>query len=308
MKLIRYFLAFYFLLSCSQGRCELIASKIQNEGKYYLAICAMFQDEADYLKEWIEYHRMVGVKHFYLYNNNSDDHYIDILSPYISKGIVDLVEWSRPNKEDYWLDDQKKAYKHCLEKCSGKVTWLAIIDIDEFIVPVIDPDLISFLSEFDHHPFLGEIRMNWQLYGTSGLKTLPKNKLLIESLLRKAPTYYMTSETPHNGVVKSIVRPHAVKNYRAHEGDLKNSYYSYPFEFIGTKRIQEVQVDRIRVNHYWTRAEDFFYDVKIGRRLTYLEPSYYNVMLQKFKDLNRVKDDIMLKFVPKLRKRMKMTP
>ncbi len=54
----------------------------ENKYSYYLSIGAIFNDEADYLKEWIEYHRLAGpVEHFYLYNNNSQDHYLDVLQP-----------------------------------------------------------------------------------------------------------------------------------------------------------------------------------------------------------------------------------
>ena len=34
----------------------------------YLSICAIYRDEAPYLVEWIEFHRLVGVEHFYLYD------------------------------------------------------------------------------------------------------------------------------------------------------------------------------------------------------------------------------------------------
>ncbi len=36
-----------------------------------MSLCAIFKDEADYLREWIEFHRIVGVEHFYLYNNSN---------------------------------------------------------------------------------------------------------------------------------------------------------------------------------------------------------------------------------------------
>lgn len=32
----------------------------------YLSICATFKDEAPYIPEWIEFHRRVGVDHFFL--------------------------------------------------------------------------------------------------------------------------------------------------------------------------------------------------------------------------------------------------
>ena len=41
----------------------------------YLAVCAIYRNEAPYLREWIEFHRLVGVERFFLYNNEStDDH------------------------------------------------------------------------------------------------------------------------------------------------------------------------------------------------------------------------------------------
>ena len=38
-----------------------------------LAVGAIFQNEARYLREWIEFHRRQGVERFYLYENNSSD-------------------------------------------------------------------------------------------------------------------------------------------------------------------------------------------------------------------------------------------
>ena len=31
---------------------------------YEFAICTIFKNNASYLKEWIEFHRMMGVEHF----------------------------------------------------------------------------------------------------------------------------------------------------------------------------------------------------------------------------------------------------
>ena len=44
--------------------------------KFYVSICAIFKNESMYMKEWIEYHRIIGVDHFYLYNNFSSDNSI----------------------------------------------------------------------------------------------------------------------------------------------------------------------------------------------------------------------------------------
>ena len=46
---------------------------------YELAIVAIFKDEAPYLREWLDYHLLAGVEHFYLYSNESSDGHADYL-------------------------------------------------------------------------------------------------------------------------------------------------------------------------------------------------------------------------------------
>jgi hypothetical protein len=276
------------------------ASDIPHECQYYLSVCAMFKNEGPYLEEWIEYYLLQGVEKFYLYDNESSDNARQILDPYIKEGLVEYTFWPhRGDPKDYILKDQKRAYNECIKEVAGKTYWLAIVDIDEFIVPVDTPNLISYLHEFDKEPRLGGIKANWQLYGTSHLATLPKDKLMIECLVYKAPTDYKTETVPHNHIIKSIVRPHAIKEYNIHEGVYKQSFYVIPQG--GKERFLPVQVDRLRINHYWTRADDFFYTVKIDRRCQYSKPDYYQTMLQKYADLNAVEDRIMDRFVQPLK-------
>ena len=46
------------------------------EKKYHVAVCAIFKNEALYLREWLEFNHLVGIEHFFLYNNFSDDDYL----------------------------------------------------------------------------------------------------------------------------------------------------------------------------------------------------------------------------------------
>ena len=56
--------------------------------KYRLSLCLIFKNEAPFLKEWLDFHFMLGVEHFYMYNNNSTDNFREIIQPYIEKGII----------------------------------------------------------------------------------------------------------------------------------------------------------------------------------------------------------------------------
>ena len=56
----------------------------------YLSICAVYRDEAPYLREWVAFHSLVGVERFYLYNNRSDDGHREALAPYVEDGSVTI--------------------------------------------------------------------------------------------------------------------------------------------------------------------------------------------------------------------------
>src|ERR1700690_1902919 len=61
--------------------------------KYFFSVCALIKNEAKYLKEWLEYHLLIGVDHFYLYDIGSTDHYMKVLMPYFEKKQITLVQW-----------------------------------------------------------------------------------------------------------------------------------------------------------------------------------------------------------------------
>ena len=96
--------------------------------KYNVSICAIFKNESYYLREWLEFNHLVGVEHFYLYNNNSEDDYLRVLNPYIKKGLVTLIDWPHNQK-------QMESYIDCINNYSSESKWIGFIDIDEFIVP-----------------------------------------------------------------------------------------------------------------------------------------------------------------------------
>lgn len=49
------------------------------------------KNEAPYIKEWIEFHKLVGFTKFYFYDNESEDNTVDILKPYIDSGLVEYT-------------------------------------------------------------------------------------------------------------------------------------------------------------------------------------------------------------------------
>lgn len=100
--------------------------------RYQLSICAISQNDAPYLKEWIDFHKCVGVEHFYLFNHGSQDTMDEVLKPYVDRGEVELFHWPVIPKQIAVLS-QVDAYNWTLRYATGETKWLAFIDTDEFL-------------------------------------------------------------------------------------------------------------------------------------------------------------------------------
>lgn len=179
-----------------------LATTLKNP-KYYLALVAIFQNEARFLKEWIEFYRLIGVEHFYLYNNLSNDNYLEVLKPYIERGIVDLKDINlRATNLKEWNKIQTDVYSKAARASANEVEWLIVVDTDEFLFPVQERNLPSLLRKYDNYASLA---VNWKLFGSSNVSKIPAGKLLIESLVLANPKLDLH--------IKSIVKPRYVKEF-----------------------------------------------------------------------------------------------
>ena len=266
--------------------------------QYKLSICAVTQDEGPWLKEWIEYHRLTGVEHFWIYDNNSKDNSKEILKPYIEQGIVELFDWplSTHNHLAY-LDMQLGAYNHVLSYARGRTEWLAFIDIDEFIVPVQDKTITETLEK--HFSHCAGVLVNWQLYGTSLVEKIQPHELMVEILTCRAPVNY-----PKNLSTKSIVKPLLVNecqnpHYFSYvQGQKSFDTHGNPTNLYNTP----IYTDVLIINHHWFKDEDFFHNVKIPRYVIWSKND--QVLFPYYDVLNQEEDRIMDRFIPELKKRV----
>lgn len=283
---------FFFLFNICSARCL-----------YELSICAVFKNEAPYLKEWIEFHRLMGVQHFYLCNHHSTDDYLTVLRPYIEQNIVELYK-KRPGVRDndnnpgfFTQQVQCKFYSKCLNRTRGISKWVAFIDTDEFLFPTKENSLLSVLKKYED---CAGIAVNWQMFGTSNVKKILPHQLLIETLTQSLP-----SDSPVNVHVKCIVRPKYVENYlHPHYANYQPNYFHVntdrePFEGPFSPYIQ---VDVLRINHYWTRDEDYFHTIKIPRRQNW--GSTKEEIIADCETWNVQSNTEILRFVPELKKRV----
>lgn len=155
-----------------------------------LALCLRFRNEARYLAEWLRYHRAAGVKHFFLYNNYSDDNYAEVLRPFIEQNLVTLIEWTR-------IPASPAAEEDCIRRARGSFEWVGFIDADEFIVIRDGRSIGEFLAEFQEP---GVVLHGWD-YGSSRHRVRPDAPVI--------EAYQRRSATPCRHF-KSFVRPDRV--------------------------------------------------------------------------------------------------
>nr|WP_288248430.1 glycosyltransferase family 92 protein [uncultured Romboutsia sp.] len=133
-----------------------------------LSLTLIVKNEAFYIKEWIEFHRMIGVTHFYIYDNESSDDLYKKLSSYISQGIVTYTYWPTKGVYSTRLEAQLAAYNDSLYKYKYDTKYMGFIDVDEFIVPVNRKNIIEVIDDiFYRYENCGGIGINWRVYGSS---------------------------------------------------------------------------------------------------------------------------------------------
>jgi hypothetical protein len=268
--------------------------------QHALAVATIFHNDAPYLKEWIEFHRLVGVEHFYLLNNMSTDNFHEIVDPYIAAGLVDLIEWPYDfpyGDQQAWNRVQLASYDHVLQLAQGRSTWVAFIDTDEFLFSPIADNLVEVLSKYKR---FGGVAVNWLAFGTSGVGKVPEGTAMIEALILRA-----TDNSRINLHVKSIVRPECVVG----TANTPHYFIYRPGYFQVTTKKEKFQgsfspslnKDVLRINHYYLRDEDYFYRIKLPRWDQWgVFPNIPHVL----EESNQVEDLEIARFIPELKKRL----
>ncbi len=259
-------------------------------GSAYLAACLAFKNEAPYLREWIEFHRLVGFERFFLYNHASVDGQHEALAPYVEDGLVTVEDW--PDVPAVQTD----MYNRCLEQHGHEARWIAFLDMDEFLFSPTGP-LSELLTAYEDAP---GVVANWAMFGTSGRRTQPSG-LVIESYLWRNDEV----DEPRNRLFKCIVDPARVTrcldphSFAFTEGSLVDER-KQPVEGQFTER---PFYSKLRINHYYTRSEEeAARKYAKGRGSDAVKMRGGDAPLEHLHErLNQKRDDAILGYVPAVR-------
>ena len=258
--------------------------------EHELSVVAIMKNEGPYLKEWLDFHILVGVTKFFLYDNESTDDTFKILKPYIESGIVDYTYY--PGRAM-----QKPAYHDAVKKHCDKTRYMALIDLDEFLVPVKHKTLPDFLNTL---PRFSQLIISWVNYGSNGHKKKPRG-LVIENYTKCGKKRYG---------VKSIINPRLI----VYLGNPHYNFVAGPTIDENGKHIGAVNqennpttINKIRCNHYQTKSYEEYYarcckgSAATGALLkTFGKDIETN--FQSF-DKNEISDNIMDKYIKQLKRK-----
>ena len=263
---------------------------------YDLAVTAIFKNEGRYLKEWLDYHLLAGVEHFYLYNNNSSDDYKEVLAPYIEKNLVTLTD--RPGKMM-----QYPAYNDALEKFRFECRYMAFIDLDEFIFPKTNQSIVEVVDEI----LSGKVNaaglgINWQCFGSNGQEKADYSRGVLERFTLRAPSdwFFINEDGDKVGNIhiKTIANPRFVRYiFHPHFAYYFNEKFAVNSD---GKRVnlcdnKPILSDKIVINHYYTKSPEEFL-IKIGRGSACRHINPKNMQSFRLFDHNEIFDDEILKY------------
>ena len=223
-----------------------------------LAVVAILKNEGPYLKEWLDYHLLAGVEHFYLYDNESPDNQAAVAAPYVKAGIVDYIPL--PGKAMQFV-----AYNDAL-RFKFQARYMAFLDGDEFIFPKSAGSIADVVDEIlSGKQNAAGVAINWQLYGSNGHETADYSKGVLERFTHRAPKNFSarlpSNITGGNVHVKTLADPRKI-NFVAHP--------HFPVYFETCHSVNEngksvqgynnnpVTADKIALNHYYTKSHEEF--------------------------------------------------
>ena len=258
----------------------------------YLSICAIYRNEARYLREWVAFHRLMGVEHFFLYDNASTDDHAQALRPFVEDGSVSVIAWPQS-------PGQMAAFEDCLHAHRADSRWIAFIDVDEFLFAPTGERVADVLRDFEANP---GVAVNWAVFGTSGHRE-PADGLVTESFTRRTDRHGWNRHT------KSIVDPARVSRFCGPHIFLFGEQTAVDERgraLVNPKRTwtDEVSFERLRVNHYVTRSEQE-YVAKLSTTAADMGPRGELTPVQlanRLRALDEVEDRAIGEHLPKLRK------
>lgn len=221
-----------------------------------MAIVLIAKNEARHIAEWAQFHHRAGVRHLYVYDNASTDNMVEVLRDALPPEVLTIIPWAQPRfrtQTGREIHNQVLAYAHAAMNFGARYRWLAFIDVDEFLVPVVDnsiPEALEGLSDHAH------VSLPWQMFGRGGNSEQADGDVLHSYLTRAKDPFALS----HGLNFKCLVDPSKLTEIGVHGFgvDGKNEGVNdagHAAAHKDRKKPSFASRQRLQLNHYYTRSD-----------------------------------------------------
>jgi len=250
---------------------------------YDLAVVAIMKDEDPYVKEWIDYHLLAGVDHFYIYDNDSTPEFKKILQPYIDAKIVTYTPI--PGKAQ-----QMAAYNDAVKRFRFESRYIAFLDADEFIFPKSKPTVTEILDEtLSKLPRAAGLSIKWMFYGSSGHEKADYTQGVLDRFTKR--------DANLNGSIKSILNPRSIDFFWTPHfpNFFDETVFALSDEIAAQLKLDNIS-EKIVLNHYHTKSREEYENKNKRGDVAFNKDGKYGDGLFKILDRNDVDDDGIVKY------------
>ena len=256
---------------------------------YELAVVAIMKNEGPYIKEWLDYHLLAGVNHFFIYDNESPDNQKEVLQPYIERGLVTYIFF--PGKSP-----QFPAYNDAIKRFRFFCRYMAFIDGDEFIFPQENKSITETVDEIlADKPQAGALAINWHMFGSNFQRKADFSRGVLERFTRRADDNKYSEPGNLNFFIKDVVIPlHTDYFDGPHQMHHFEGYFSVNEDgnpvFIWTN--EPPTTKKLVINHYNTKSLEEFLAKRNRGYAASAENIEQLVNEKKFYDIDKVSNEI----------------
>ena len=257
-----------------------------------VAVALFVKNEFSDIAGWIAWHRALGVKTFFIFDDHSSDGTWEIIQSAAAVCDIRAMRTDPLAEPDFYLR-QRNSFMAAAEMAKGHYDWIGFLDGDEYVYLKHQDTLPEFFSRFDH---ADAVAFSWRIQGSSGRVVRPKITTV------EAFTQHSTPELGDNRLIKSFVRPEKLGStyYNPHWYDIPPDRYVRPDGRLvnGQDANQEIDWNDAFVMHYICRSMEHYIQ-RIKRRLN-ADLGDSTVYWQHF-NRNDLADHEPLRLMPKVR-------
>ena len=169
-------------------------------------MCTVVRDVTPFVKEWLDYHLIVGWDRIIVYNHKGTDNLKQVIRDNYPENVVEYrrIDWQvKTGGIQRMTHAQEAAFYHCFERFWNQSDLLITTDIDEYTFPGRDhwnePDALWSVAQvlnITGKPVAMATRIRCVTFGFGNYDHVPINQSVIASYSKRTPIKSLAEKSP----------------------------------------------------------------------------------------------------------------